>query len=86
MKYLVIGGAGFIGSHVVDYLLGKKNTQLVRVYDNFSSGKLWHLNHHIGDQRLEVINRDLYDSDIFPAAEGIDIALLFAANPDPVIA
>ena len=36
---LVVGGAGFIGSHVVSELL-KTNISKVRVYDNFSRGKL----------------------------------------------
>lgn len=82
MKYLVVGGAGFIGSYCVDRLLRKPETKLVRVYDNFSSGKRWHLSHQLGDQRLEIIDKDIYEPDIFPAAEGIDVAFLFAANPD----
>jgi len=82
MKYLVVGGAGFIGSYCIDLLLGNLNTKLVRVYDNFSSGKMWHLSHHISDQRLEIISKDIYDEDIFAAAKDIDVTFLFAANPD----
>lgn len=82
MKYLVVGGAGFIGSYCVDMLLRKSETTLVRVYDNFSSGKYWHLEHHKHDQRLEIISNDIYAADLFPAAIGIDVTFLFAANPD----
>jgi len=82
MKYLIIGGAGFIGSHAVEHLLDKKSTSLVRVYDNFSSGKMWHLNSIKNDKRLEIINKDLYDQEIFKATEKIDQTWLFAANPD----
>jgi len=82
MKYLVVGGAGFIGSYCVDRLLSQTDTELVRVYDNFSSGKSWHLEHHQDDKRLEIIAKDIYESDIFSAAKGIDVTYLFAANPD----
>ena len=82
MKYLVVGGAGFIGSYCVDMLLRNPDTKLVRVYDNFSSGKMWHLEQHISDLRLEIIAKDIYEPDIFSAAVGVDVAFLFAANPD----
>ena len=58
MRYLVVGGAGFIGSYCVDRLLQSPETKLVRVYDNFTSGKKWHLENHIHDQRLEIIEKD----------------------------
>lgn len=82
MKYLVVGGAGFIGSYCVNRLLQSQETKLVRVYDNFSSGKRWHLADHIKDHRLEIISKDIYDPDIFSATMGIDVVFLFAANPD----
>ncbi len=79
---MIVGGAGFIGSYCVDYLLSLDVTQSVKVYDNFSSGKMWHLSHHISDSRLKIINKDIYDSEIYTAAENIDVLFLFAANPD----
>ena len=42
MRFLVTGGAGFIGSHIVERLL--KTSHFVRVLDNFSSGKRENLN------------------------------------------
>ena len=37
-RFLVVGGAGFIGSHVVDELL-KEDVTEIRIYDNFSRGR-----------------------------------------------
>ncbi|MCH8330698.1 MAG: NAD-dependent epimerase/dehydratase family protein, partial [Bacteroidetes bacterium] len=37
-KFLVIGGAGFIGSHVVDQLLAEDVKEVI-IYDNFSRGR-----------------------------------------------
>ena len=82
MNYLIVGGAGFIGSYCVDDLLSRDTTQLVRVYDNFSSGQRWHLEKHLSDSRLEIIAKDIYDENIFSAAQGIDLVYMFAANPD----
>lgn len=82
MRYLVVGGAGFIGSHCVDYLLSLSDTNYVCVYDNLTSGHLWHLELHENDSRLKTIHKDIYDLDIYDAAINIDIVFLFAANPD----
>ena len=82
MNYLIVGGAGFIGSYCVDELLRLNTTKFVRVYDNFSSGKRWHLERHLSDPRLEIIASDIYDEAIYAAAENIDAVYMFAANPD----
>lgn len=55
MKILVTGGAGFIGSHIVDHLV--KNKDQIRVLDNFSAGKLDNLRHNIG--KIEIIRGDI---------------------------
>lgn len=49
-KILVIGGAGFIGSHFVDHFI--QNEQVVTVFDNLSSGELSWLNGHSCDMNL----------------------------------
>ena len=82
MKYLVIGGAGFIGSYIVDHLLSNTKTAEVTVYDNFSSGKLWHLKDHQNDKRLHIFENDIYDDEIFKACKDKDVVFLLAANPD----
>jgi UDP-glucose 4-epimerase len=76
----VAGGAGFIGSHMVRRLLQSPDSSVV-VYDNFSSGRPWHLPE--GDGRLEVIRGDLKDLPALTSAiEGSEIVFHFASNPD----
>ena len=78
---LVTGGAGFIGSHLVDALVdqGKK----VRVIDNFSSGREEFLAHHEGGGAVEVCRGDLLDREsVIAAMEGIETVHHLAANPD----
>lgn len=82
MKVLIIGGAGFIGSYVVDHFLQNNLATIVVVYDNFSAGRHWHLQHHLSDPRLKLYKHDIYDPEIFHAAQGMDLAIHLAANPD----
>lgn len=56
-KAIVTGGAGFIGSHMVDLLLAKGFT--VYVIDNMSSGRLANLAHHKGNPALVVEELDI---------------------------
>lgn len=63
MKYLVTGGGGFIGSHIVNKLLEQGDS--VRVLDNFSTGKrenLKDLVQQFNGSRFEVMEADLRDA------------------------
>jgi UDP-glucose 4-epimerase len=55
MRHLVTGGAGFIGSHIVDRLLADGHD--VRVLDNFSTGRRENLAHVLGE--IEVVEGDI---------------------------
>ena len=75
MKILVTGGAGFIGSHLVDRLVETDN---VTVIDNLSSGKREFVN-----EKALLIKEDLLNSDkICKHFKNIDIVYHLAANPD----
>ena len=81
--YIVTGGAGFIGSHLIDLLLAEPETKEIRVLDNFSSGRLEHLDQHKNDPRLKIIQLDLLDLEkAVPRFAGVDQVFHLAANPD----
>jgi nucleoside-diphosphate-sugar epimerase len=76
MKYLVTGGAGFIGSHIVTALVERGDE--VRVYDNLSTGKAANLA-HLG-KRVELMQGDLLDpKQLEKAVVGVDVVFHQAA-------
>jgi UDP-glucose 4-epimerase len=78
---LVTGGAGFIGSHLVDRLVSEG--WRVRVLDNFSTGRMENVEHHVNSQVVEVVRGDLKDLKcVEKALEGVDVVFHFAANPE----
>lgn len=82
-RVVVVGGAGFIGAHFVDTLLGMDDIDRVRVYDNFSSGRRWHLEHHVNDDRFDVVSDDVRDLEALTTAlVGFDTIIHLASNPD----
>jgi UDP-glucose 4-epimerase len=80
---VVSGGAGFIGSHLVDALLGAGRR--VRVLDNFACGRISNLQHHQDNRDLEVITGDIGDKDVVSRAlRGADRVFHLAALADIV--
>jgi UDP-glucose 4-epimerase len=80
---LITGGAGFIGSHLVDALLTEVATKAVRVLDNFSSGRREHLVQHEKNSKLKVITAELLDLEkILPHFQNVEQVFHLAANPD----
>lgn len=80
---LVTGGAGFIGSHLVDALIaaGRK----VRVLDNFAIGRPANLQQHKGNPRLDIVAGDVADKDAVAAAfAGVERVFHLAARADIV--
>jgi len=81
MRYLVTGGAGFIGSHIAEALLRQGRT--VRVVDNLSTGNRQNLEYlkELGGD-LDLIEADLNDADAARrACAGVEIAFHLAALP-----
>ena len=78
MKYLVTGGAGFIGSNIVAQLV--KGGDSVRVLDNFSTGHRENLQEFKND--VEMIEGDIRSlSTVYRAVDGVDYVLHQAALP-----
>ena len=76
-RALVTGGAGLIGSHLVDQLLAQPVTEVV-VFDNFSRGRLQNL--PAGDARLTIIHGDVRDrAALARAMTGVDVVFHQAA-------
>ncbi|KPL90716.1 SDR family oxidoreductase [Herpetosiphon geysericola] len=77
-RYLVTGGAGFIGSHLVDALLQRGDS--VRVFDNFSTGYEHNLAHCINE--IELVRGDLRDAAaVSQAVAGCDVIFHEGALP-----
>ena len=82
-SFIIVGGAGFIGSHFTDYLLASPSTASVTLYDNFSSGREWHYEHHAMDPRLHLVRGDVCNLERLQSAmRGCDVVIHLASNPD----
>ena len=82
-KFLIVGGAGFIGSHFLDALLARPSTEQVTIFDNFSSGREWHYEHHVPDKRFTLVVGDVSDrASLVKAMAGHQVVIHLASNPD----
>lgn len=82
-RTVVVGGAGFIGSHFVRRILADPAVEQVTVYDNFTSGREWHLETVKDDPRLAVVRGEVGDlpalTEAFTDHTGV---IHLASNPD----
>jgi len=77
-KYLITGGAGFIGSNLVEELL--KRGEFIRIIDNLSTGRLENIKEFLTE--IEFVEGDLRNiEDVKKAVKGIDYVLHQAAIP-----
>jgi len=80
MRHFVSGGAGFIGSHLVDKLVSIGD---VTLYDNLSSGKTEFIKHHLDRDNFNFIQADLLELDTLQKAmKDHDVVFHMAANPE----
>jgi UDP-glucose 4-epimerase len=81
MKYLVTGGAGFIGSHIIDSLI--KSGHEVVCYDNFSTGKRVFVKQHLNNEKFTLVKGELLDlKKLDKAMRGIDFVFHIAGYAD----
>lgn len=80
-RVLVTGGAGFIGSHLVDRLTLEGYS--IRILDNFSSGRMENIQHHRSNPNVEILRNDLKELQaVCEAIRNVDTVFHFAANPE----
>lgn len=68
MRYLVTGGAGFVGSHLVD-LLTSRDDEVV-VLDDFSTGRRENIDHNSSSSLVEVVEGSVLDEQRVDACMG----------------
>jgi len=80
MRSLVVGGAGFIGSHIVDRLVDRGP---VTVFDDLSVGRREFIGDHLASGRARLIVGDALDLQALERAmNGHDVVFHLAANPE----
>ena len=80
MKALVTGGAGFIGSHIIDRLLLRGVTTIC--VDNFSTGRMENLRDAAASPLLQVVKADVQSGDMDAEMVGVDTVFHFQAHAD----
>ncbi len=81
-SYFVTGGAGFVGSHLVNRLLDTTQAR-VTVFDNFSTGQRWHFGDRVNNPRLKIIEGNAQKLDeVERAIGGHDMVFHLASNSD----
>ena len=80
MRILVTGGAGFIGSNLVEKLLQDNRVTLVRVLDNLATGSLKNIEAFNADPKFEFLEGDIRNYDTcLEACDTIDLVTHQAA-------
>jgi len=83
LNYIIVGGAGFIGSHITKRLFQEEKNAQIYIYDNFSSGKKEHIEEIIEDNRIHIVEADIKDLNTFTKAMcGMNFVYSVASNPD----
>jgi nucleoside-diphosphate-sugar epimerase len=83
-RFLVTGGAGFIGSHLVDAILARDLGE-VCVLDNFRRGRREHLAQHANDPRLCIHEGDIRDPEtVRVLTEVSDVVFHLAAQSNVI--
>src|SRR5689334_9007648 len=83
MRYLVVGGAGFIGSHLLDEICRQEPDAEITIFDNFSSGRRWHVESSQYRRQLNLVESEIKDLErLCLAMKSCRHVYHFASNPD----
>lgn len=80
MRLLITGGAGFLGSHLVDRLIGENHE--VIVFDNLLTGRVANIAHHLGNERFKFVKQDVTEY-LYVDGE-LDGVVHFASPASPI--
>lgn len=80
MRVLITGGAGFLGSHIVDLLIAEGHE--VVVFDNLLTGRVDNIEHHLGNNRFKFIKQDVTEY-LFVAGH-LDAVVHLASPASPI--
>ncbi len=85
MNYIITGGAGFIGSHLCDYLLELKKTKKIIIIDNLKDGSKKNLDLSLKSKKVHLFRKDIRNKKSFSNLfKKIDIVFHLAAQSDIV--
>jgi len=80
MRVLITGGAGFLGSHLVDRLIDDNHD--VIVFDNLLTGRVRNIEHHLGEERFKFIKQDV--TEYLYVGGDLDAVVHFASPASPI--
>ena len=83
MKILITGGAGFIGSHLVDALSRFKRNKII-IFDNFYRGTKENIVTHLKNKNIKIINEDIRNFKSFKKIGNVDLIFHLAAQSNVI--
>lgn|SRR5262249_12928686 len=80
MRALITGGAGFLGSHLVDRLIEGGHEAIV--FDNLLTGRVANIEHHLGNDRFKFVKQDV--TEYLHVGVDLDAVVHFASPASPI--